>query len=122
MEKITATNLVTRKAIVELEKASRKRKENVWEDLAKRIKKPRRIRPSVNLWKLEKLSQKNLGKILIVPGKVLGKGILSSKASIAALEFSETAKKAIVAEKGEALSLIELLEKKTKPSNVLIVK
>lgn len=117
-------SLKTRKAVIELEKAGRKRKEPVWKDLAERLGKSRRSRPVVNLWKLDKIakSKTGKGKILIVPGKVLGKGTLTEKISISALEFSESAEKAIAEIKGEALDLTELLEKKAKPSNVLIVK
>ncbi len=116
-----ATSLNARKTIAELEKAGRKRKEKVWKTVAKILSASRRQRTEVNLWKLDKIAKLNSGKILIVPGKVLGKGILTAKFSVAALEFSESARKAL-AEKGEAIDLTELVEKKAKPSNVMIVK
>lgn len=118
---IGSTSLANRKTIIELDKAGRKRSENIWANVSERLNKSRRARSSVNLWKLNKLAEKHKGKIFLVPGKVLGKGNVTEKFSVAALEFSESAKKAL-SQKGEAVSLIELLEKKAKPSNVMIVK
>ena len=115
------TKVSTKKIIAELEKASRKKKQKIWLDIAKNISKPRRIRTSVNLWKLEKLAQKNSDKILLVPGKVLGYGDIETKAEIAALEFSEKAKIAIQ-KKGKIYSLTEIMEKDVKPSKIIIVK
>ena len=117
-----SAKLETRKLVAELEKTSRKRKEKVWMDVAKRLKKPRRGRAAVNLWQINILakSASNKGRILLVPGKVLGYGNLNEKADIAALEFSTAAKNAIE-KNGSALTLGELLEKKVKPGNVVIV-
>ena len=115
------TKLSTKKIIAELEKASRKRKQKIWLDIAAIISKPRRIRTSVNLWRLEKLAKKNTGKVLLVPGKILGYGDIETKAEVAALEFSEKAKNAIQ-KNGKVYSLMDILEKDVKPSKIMIVK
>ena len=111
----------TGRTIAELEKQYRKSKKAVWADLAVRLKKPRKQRPSVNLWKLEKLANLLDGKILVVPGKVLGFGEIRHKATIVALEFSEDARKKI-SSKGTALSFREAIEKKIKPNEMVLVK
>ncbi|MFH1240539.1 MAG: 50S ribosomal protein L18e [Candidatus Diapherotrites archaeon] len=115
------TKISTKIIIAELEKASRKRKQKIWLEIAKIISKPRRIRPSINLWRLEKLAKKNTDKIFLIPGKVLGYGNIETKAEVAALEFSEKAKNAIQ-KNGKTYSLMELLEKEVKPSKIMIVK
>ena len=115
------TNLQTQKVIAALEKAGRKRKQKIWLDVARLLAKPRRARASVNVWKLSRLAKKFRGKIFLVPGKILGQGAVEGKITAAALEFSGSAKKAL-AEKGEALTLPELLEKKIEPKEIMIVK
>ena len=111
----------TKKIVAELEKAGRKTKQKIWIAIAVALKKPRRNRPSINLWKLEKLAKKFKGNTLVVPGKVLGYGSLEEKTSVAALEFSEKAKKEIES-KGKAMSLNELLKSNEKVENLVIVK
>lgn len=115
------TKSSTKKIIAELEKASRKRKQKIWLEIAKIISKPRRIRTSVNLWKLEKLAMKNTGKILLIPGKVLGYGDIETKTEVAALEFSEKAQNGIQ-KNGKVYSLMDILKKEVKPSKIMIVK
>ncbi|MBU1120713.1 MAG: 50S ribosomal protein L18e [archaeon] len=116
------TKLETKKFISKMKKEGKKRKEKLWIDVAKRIEKSRRTRVSVNLWKIDKMSKKFKGKILLVPGKVLSTGSIESKAEVAALEFSEKALKKIKEKKGNAMSLNELLEKKTKAKEIVILK
>lgn len=120
--KITgSTKASTKKIIAELDKASRKRKQDIWKTAAEILSKPRRRRISINLWKLEKLAKKNKGKTMLVLGKVLGYGTLESKIDVAALEFSESAKKELKG-KGNFYTIPELLKKNAKPSDILIVK
>jgi len=114
-------NEAVKEAIVLLEKAGRKEKQALWKDVAKRLGKPRRNRASVNLWKLDALNEKLGKKFLLVPGKVLGTGMLEKPLNVIALEFSETARKKI-AEKGRVMSIADVLEEKIKPSEVAIVK
>jgi large subunit ribosomal protein L18e len=112
----------TKKLLALLEKKGRKSKSAVWIDLSQRIAKPRRNRPSVNVWKIEKLAGVFPGKTLVVAGKVLGYGQISSKASVAALEFSAEAREKIEKAGGKALSLEGLAEKDTKAKELVLVK
>lgn len=116
------TKLENKKLISRLKKEGKKRKEKLWIEVAKRLEKARRARVSVNLWKIDKLSKKFKGKILLVPGKVLSTGSLESRAEVAALEFSEKALKKIKEKKGNAMNLNELLEKKAKAKEIVILK
>ena len=112
----------TKQLIALLEKTTRKEKKALWLDIAERLGKPRRQRASINLWKLNKLARIFKGKTLLVPGKVLAKGDFEEKADIAAFEFSDQAKTKIEKAGGKALSIEELLEKKTKANGVIIIK
>ncbi len=115
------TKLSTKLLSNELRKKSSKSKKTIWKTISNTINSSRRSRIIVNLSKIEKMTKKNKGKILIVPGKVLGFGTLTEKTTVAALEFSEKAKKQIN-EKGKTLNLKELIEGKEKESNLIIIK
>jgi len=57
-----------------------------------------------------------------VPGKVLGSGILDSKVTVAALNFSEAAVDKIAGKQGECLSIEQLLSQNPKGSHVRILR
>ncbi len=59
--------------------------------LANLLARPRRRRVEVNIERLDKETKE--GDLIIVPGKVLGKGNIGHRISIAALSFSEEARK-----------------------------
>ncbi|MFH1586942.1 MAG: 50S ribosomal protein L18e [Candidatus Diapherotrites archaeon] len=121
MKKALRTKKSSRELVVNLEKRSKHDKTDFWLDIAKRISKPARNEPKVNLWKLSKISAKNKGKTLVVAGKVLGTGDIENGISIAALSFSETARKKIKESKGTVLSLAELADSKINVSEIVIV-
>ena len=103
-----------------LEKEGRKSKKAFWKDMAARLKKPRRNKVKVNIWKLNKLSNKLGKKFLFVPGKVLGFGSVEKPMNVIALQFSEAAAKKI-AEKGKAITVAEALNQKVNPKEIAIV-
>ncbi|MCD6434357.1 MAG: 50S ribosomal protein L18e [Candidatus Diapherotrites archaeon] len=107
------------KTVAEIEKQYRKTKARVWKKIIEELQKPRRKRIEVNLNKLSKLGKKFKGKILVVPGKVLGEGEIDGKISVAALSFSKAAEEKIKG-KGKVFSLKEILNKK--PSQLVVVK
>ena len=103
-----------------LQKAGTERKQGIWKAIATHLSKPTRIRPSVNLSKLERLSRRFSGKTFVVPGKVLGTGILSQAVNVAAFSFSSAARKKIVQHNGKCHSLSDLLVH-AKPAGLMIV-
>jgi len=115
------TNLETRKLLSELKKHSKKKKQRIWNEIAERIKKPRRKRISVNLWKIERLSKQFNGKILVVPGKILATGEITGKIELAGFECSTKAKKKILEKGGKFISLRELMQKGIEPKNIAII-
>ncbi len=78
------TNEQLQELIINLKKQSKLK-------LANLLARPRRQRVEVNLDKLDKETKD--GDLVIVPGKVLGKGSVGHKLTIAALSFSEEARK-----------------------------
>ena len=122
MKRTGPTKERSKKVIALLEKTGRKSKNAIWLDLATRLNKPRRQRPSANLWKIEKLAKIFKGKNLVVPGKVLGQGQIGEKANVIAFEFSETAKEKIKKAGGKAIQIEEAIEQKIAPKTMIIVK
>lgn len=110
-------NLV--KLIDELLVASAKNEAKVWKDIAERIAKPRRLYAEVNVSKIERYAKDN--ETIIVPGKVLGSGKINKKVTVAALSFSESAKRKIENAGGKCLTIMQLLEENPKGSGVRIM-
>ncbi|MFH1696930.1 MAG: 50S ribosomal protein L18e [Candidatus Diapherotrites archaeon] len=124
MKRTGPTKESTRALIVELEKRGKANKEDVWGEIARRLGTSTRARIRVNLWKISALAEKKnfKGKIIVVPGKVLGTGDINGAVNISAFEFSESAKKKIEAAKGKALTLRALLDAKPKKSELMIAR
>lgn len=85
-----------------------KTKKPLWRRIVKELSRPRRQKVEVNLSKLEQFASEDT--TVIVPGKVLGSGIISKKLTIAAFSFSESAKLLINNAGGTVMS-IEALHK-----------
>lgn len=103
------------KVLAFLEKKARKEKSGLWFRVVELLRKPRRKRVEVNLYKINRFNS----DFIIVPGKVLGVG-LTGKKTIGALSFSSTARRKIKEAGGEALSLVEFAEN-VKAKNIKIV-
>ena len=103
MKRTGPTNQYTRELIQDLRRESSQQKVGLWKRIANDIEKPSRQRR------------------VIVPGKVLGSGILNHGLTVAALEFSEKAKKIIEQSKGKAITISELLKQKVKTSEIRII-
>lgn len=88
-----------------------KQKQQIWKSIAKDLARPRKRKICVNLYKINKLTKDD--EVIIVPGKVLGKGELNHKLTIAAFTFSAKAKEKLE-KKADLLSIPELLEKTSK--------
>ena len=121
MKRTGPTNENTKEIIVAFEKQAKKTDKTVWKDIAKRLKKPTRIRAKTNVFALEKIAKKNNGKILVVPGKILAAGEINSKVDVACLDCSEKAKEKIEAQKGKVMTLTELVESKADVKKMVIV-
>lgn len=111
----------TKKLVKALGEKYKKTNKAIWSDLAERLSKPSKRIKGVNVEKIGRLAKKNKGKILVVPGKVLGTGDLKEKSEVSAFQFSEKAREKINA-KGKAIDLWQLMESKKKENQMIIIK
>ena len=105
--------------IAELKSASRDSGADVWRDVAGRLEKPRRTHAEVNLSRIERYAKED--ETVVVPGKVLGSGALQKSVTIAAVDFSGSARTKIAQADGEALHLEQALEQNPDGSNVRVI-
>jgi large subunit ribosomal protein L18e len=104
--------------IVFLEKASKKSGAAIWKDIAKRLLSPRRARAAVNVGKIDRYSKE--GDTVLVPGKVLGTGLLSHNVDVAALGFSMEAERKISSQ-GACMDIKALAQKNPKGTGIIIL-
>ena len=105
--------------IAELKSVSRDSGADVWRDVADRLEKPRRSHAEVNLSRIERYASE--GETVVVPGKVLGSGALQKSVTIAAVDFSASAKTKIEHANGEALHLEQAMEQYSEGTNVRVI-
>ena len=117
--KMRKTNPTIKEVLEGLKKLKNDRP-GLYKAVKKGLLRPRRRKVEVNLSHISRIV-KDEGSLVIVPGKVLGAGILERKLSIAAYAFSETAKKKIEESGGSALELTSLLEDRALPKNYTII-
>ncbi len=119
MVKSGPTDPNTRALVNALKKASTKYNIGIWKRVAELIVRPARNRAAVNVGKIGRHT--NDGDIVIVPGKVLGSGVLPHKVTVAALNASTTARSIIVASGGTLITINELLNNHPKGTGVMII-
>jgi large subunit ribosomal protein L18e len=91
----------------------------VWGDIAERLAKPRRTHAEVNLGRIERYARED--ETVLVPGKVLGSGALRTDVTVAAVDFSSSAR-AKIGQVGEAIDLEQALERNPEGSNVRVIR
>ncbi|MGB9940912.1 50S ribosomal protein L18e [Methanosarcina sp.] len=90
----------------------------IWKDIAKRLEMPSRNYAAVNISKINRHTAQD--DILLIPGKVLGAGLLDHSVTVAALTFSDSAIDKITGAGGKCLSLEEIMEANPKGSGIRI--
>ena len=106
--------------IVRLKEASRTNDAGIWREIASRLESPRRNYAEVNISKINRYA--NEGETILVPGKVLGTGVLEQPVVVAALNFSGSAQSKIQGAKGSCMTIEELLQKNPTGSRVRILR
>jgi len=119
VRKIRTTNPELVRVVNFLKKQSRENNVGIWRDVAQRLSKPRRIGSAVNVSRLNRFTHKS--EIVIVPGKVLGTGMIGHPLTVGAFAFSSKARDKIEAAKGKCLSLDDLVKKDPKGSKIKII-
>jgi large subunit ribosomal protein L18e len=118
-KKIKKTNPILVSLIQELKKQSNELEAPIWKDIAKRLEKPSKNWPIVNLKRISTHTSEK--EIALIPGKVLSTGNLTKKIQIAAWSFSEKARVKIKKSGGKCLSIEELIKSNPKGKDVRIL-
>ncbi len=113
------TNPRLQSLIAELKSVSREFDAAVWQDIADRLEKPRRTHAEVNLGRIERYARED--ETVVIPGKVLGSGVLEKDVTVAAVDFSSTAETKID-QAGEAVSINQLLEENPSGADVRVIR
>jgi large subunit ribosomal protein L18e len=116
---MSKTNPRLNSLIADLKSAARNSEGDVWSDIADRLEKPRRTHAEVNLGRIERYAQD--GETVVVPGKVLGSGVLQKEVTVAAVDFSGTAQTKIE-QVGDTMKLEEAIEQNRDGSNVRVIR
>jgi large subunit ribosomal protein L18e len=116
---MSKTNPRLQSLIAELKAVSRDSGAGVWQDVADRLEKPRRTHAEVNLGRIERYAQED--ETVVVPGKVLGSGVLQKNVTVAAVDFSETARTKIE-QVGDAVALEQIAERNPDGSGVRVIR
>ncbi|WP_136687738.1 50S ribosomal protein L18e [Halorhabdus amylolytica] len=116
---MSKSNPRLRSLIADLKSAAREGDGDVWSDVAERLEKPRRTHAEVNLGRIERYARED--ETVVVPGKVLGSGVLQKDVTVAAVDFSSTAERKID-QVGESLGLEQALEQNPDGSNVRVIR
>jgi large subunit ribosomal protein L18e len=116
---MSKTNPRLQSLIAELKAVSRDSGAGVWQDVADRLEKPRRTHAEVNLGRIERYAQED--ETVVVPGKVLGSGVLQKNVTVAAVDFSKTARTKIE-QVGDAVALERIAERNPDGSGVRVIR
>lgn len=106
--------------IATLKELARENDAKVWRALAQNLESPSRNYAEVNIGKINRYAQD--GETILVPGKVLGSGVLNHKVSVAALTLSESAVGKITGLEGNCMTIEELVQTNPKGSGVRILR
>ena len=94
-----------------------KTKKPFWKRMHKELSRPTRQRRAVNLSRINRYTKS--GETIVVPGKVLSAGEIGHAVTVAAWQFSKQAAEKIKKAKGEAISIAELMNMKTKKVKII---
>jgi large subunit ribosomal protein L18e len=109
----------TNERLQELIQELKKKETKLWKRIAADLEKPTRKRRVVNLSRINRFTKEN--ETVIVPGKVLGSGVLDHKVTIAAFTFSQGAVEKITLAKANAIALEEFIKVDIKGKRVRIL-
>ena len=99
---------------------AREHQADIWKELARRLDAPSSNYAKVNLSRLNRYT--NSGDVVIVPGKVLGAGLINHPISIGALNFSENARLKLLAAAGTVVTIDEIIQGSPTGSDVKIIR
>ncbi len=99
---------------------ARENKAGVWATAAEQLSRSRRSRASLNVNHIARAATKN--SLVLVPGKVLGSGVIKYPVTVGALAFSTEARSKIEQAGGQCVRIEDLVTKYPNGSNVLLLR
>jgi len=105
--------------IGKLKKKGKEKHARVYKAAAQELSNVRKNRREVNIRKINEITKE--GDVVLVPGKVLGCGLLDHKVEIAAFSFTEGAKNKIDKSGSSVMTIDELMEKNPSGSNIKLI-
>ena len=114
------TNTELQDTIRFLKVKARENKSRIWTVAAEYLSKPRRRKTTLDLNHISRSSTAD--SAILVPGKVLGAGLIKHPVTVGALQFSQGAKVKIERAGGKCVSIQDLVSKYPKGSKVLILR
>ncbi len=108
--------------ILSLKKKGKDEKKDFLVAISDELDTSRRRRNKVNIFKLSILAKRHKDKIFLVPGSVLGYGIVDTPVNVYAYKYSKNAAEKISKAKGNAKTFEDLLSAKLESKDVIIIK
>jgi len=102
-----------------LREAGKKSGRRIWMDMLKRLKSHKSQMSKVNISKVSNLTQE--GDVILIPGKVLGGGLIDHRIHIGAFAFSGVAVEKIRRADGEPLSIQAFIQKYINHKGLIIL-
>ncbi len=102
-----------------LRQAGKKSGRRVWHDMSNRLESHKSQMSNVNISKVSTLTKE--GDVVLIPGKVLGGGIIDHKIHIGAFSFSGVAVEKIRRADGEPLSVQAFIQKYMNHKGLIIL-
>ena len=120
-DKVTSmfTNTLNDNTKSSLRDAYKKNESAIWKSIEKKFESSRSNRSEVNVSKLDNITKE--GDIVIVPGKVLGSGIINHKIILSSFSISVAAMKKVIDCGGEVITINELVEQYPDGKGVRII-
>lgn len=103
-----------------LKTKARENKATIWATAAEQLSRPRRNRAVLNLGHITRSTQQNA--VVLVPGKVLGAGLIKHPVTVGAFEFSQEAQNKIKRAGGKCVTIKEFIDLYPNGSNVKIMR
>ena len=120
-DKVTSmfTNTLNDNTKSSLRNAYKRSGSPIWKSIEKKFQSSRSNRSEVNVSKLDNITKE--GDIVIVPGKVLGSGIINHKIILSCFSISVTPMKKVIDCGGEVITINELVQQYPDGKGVRII-
>ncbi len=99
---------------------ARQNKKPIWTTTAEQLSRPRKDRAVLNLGHITRSTKENA--VVLVPGKVLGAGLIKHAVIVGAFEFSKGAQAKIERVGGRCITIREFIKQYPEGSNVKLMR